>query len=193
MLPSESDVADVEVFVSHQASLLQLDQSCESVCSQVKLKEKTLTALHCDMEHLHRSVARLDAQIHSVLLENLDLRNSTEEQQERFRSQMMQFSSYRSRVSHYGTAVRLRESRAHLHQELQRKQQEARGLRRALEELKTDLQKPDASASRVLSSLQREIDALKANIHAARRTVMERKAELENEQQTQIQLRSEIE
>lgn len=148
MLPSESDVVDVQAFVSHQASLLQLDQSCESVCSQVKLKEKMLTALHCDMEHLPRSVARLDAQIHSVLLENLELRNSTEEQQERSQSQRMEFSSYRSRVRDYRTAVRLQESGAHLHQELQRKQQEARGLRRALEELKTDLQKPDASAVR---------------------------------------------
>ncbi|XP_073708727.1 coiled-coil domain-containing protein 122 [Garra rufa] len=173
-----------------QASLLQLDQSRESVCSQVKLKEKILTALHYDMEHLQRSVSRLDAQIHTILLENLELRTSVEEQQERSGSQMMAFSSYRSRVSRYRTAVGLQESRAHLHQELQQKQQEAEGLRHALEELKTDLQKPDASAVR---QTQKELDDLKANIRAARQTVMERKAYLENQQQTQIQLRREIE
>ncbi|KAK2889697.1 hypothetical protein Q8A67_015072 [Cirrhinus molitorella] len=173
-----------------QASLVQLDQSCESVCSQVKLKEKVLTALHYDMEHVHRSVGRLEAQIHSVLLENLELRSSAEEQQERSRCQMTEFGSYRSGASAYRTAVGLQESRAHLHQELRQKQQEAQGLRRALEELKTDLQKPDASAVR---RTQKEIDALKANLHAARRTVMERKADLENERQTQIQLRRDIE
>ncbi|XP_052454815.1 uncharacterized protein LOC128015179 isoform X1 [Carassius gibelio] len=107
-----------------------------------------LTALQCDVEQLQRSVLRLDAQIHSVLLENLELRNCTEEHQERRRSQQTEFSSHRSRMRDYRTAVCLQDSRAHLHQELQQKQQEASGLRHTLDELKTDLQKPDASAVR---------------------------------------------
>ncbi|XP_026070465.1 coiled-coil domain-containing protein 122-like [Carassius auratus] len=173
-----------------QASLLQLDRSCESVCSQVKLKEKMLTALQCDVEQLQRSVLRLDAQIHSVLLENLELRNCTEEHQERRRSQQTEFSSHRSRMRDYRTAVCLQDSRAHLHQELQQKQQEASGLRHTLDELKTDLQKPDASAVR---QTQKDIDLLQASIRAARQTVLERKAHLENEHRTQTQLRREIE
>ncbi|XP_026109651.1 coiled-coil domain-containing protein 122-like [Carassius auratus] len=173
-----------------QASLLQLDRSCESVCSQVKLKEKMLTALQCDVEQLQRSVLRLDAQIHSVLLENLELRNCTEEHQERRRSQQTEFSSHRSRMRDYRTAVCLQDSRAHLHQELQQKQQEASGLRHTLDELKTDLQKPDASAVR---QTQKDIDLLQASIRAARQTVLERKAHLENQQRTQTQLRREIE
>lgn len=40
---------------------------------------------------------------------------------------------------------------------------------------------------------QREIDFLKVNIHEARQTVRERKAQLENEERTQRQLRREIE
>ncbi len=41
--------------------------------------------------------------------------------------------------------------------------------------------------------LQKQMDALKASILAERQTVTERKARLENEQQTQTQLRREIE
>ncbi|KAF4112676.1 coiled-coil domain-containing protein 122 isoform X2 [Onychostoma macrolepis] len=169
-----------------QASLLQLEQSGESAGSQVKLQEKTLAALDCDTEQLQRSVLRLEAQIHSLLLENLELRSWTEEQQQRRRSQQTEFSSYRSRVTEHRTAVCLQESRAHLHQELQQKQQEASGLRLTLEELQTDLQKP-------VRQTQKEIDVLKASILAARQTVMEREAHLENEQHTQTRLRREIE
>ncbi len=128
--------------MSQQASLLQLEQSCESAGSQVKLQEKMLSALDCDMEQLQHSVLRLEAQIHSLLLENLELRSWMEEQQQRRHSQQMEFSSYRSRVTEHRTAVCLQESRALLHQELQQKQQEASGLRLTLEELQTDLQKP---------------------------------------------------
>lgn len=42
-------------------------------------------------------------------------------------------------------------------------------------------------------SLQKDIDFLKVNIHEARQTVRERKAQLESEERTQTQLRREIE
>ncbi|ROK31082.1 Coiled-coil domain-containing protein 122 [Anabarilius grahami] len=173
-----------------QVSLVGADQSCESVCSGVSLQQKMLGAVHCDMEQVRRSIIGLDAQIQAVLLENLSLRNCIEEQQEKSRSQLLQFGSYRSETQEYRTAVSALESRADVHQELRQKEQEVRDLRAALEELKTDLQNPDGSAVR---QAQKDLDFLKANIHEARQTVREKKAQLENEERTQTQLRREIE
>ncbi|XP_043088043.1 coiled-coil domain-containing protein 122 isoform X2 [Puntigrus tetrazona] len=160
-----------------QTCLLKLEQSRESAGSQLRLQENKFSALLCDTERLQSGALRLEAQIHSVLQETLELRSRTEDQQELRRSQQAEVSSYRSRV---------KESRENLQRELRQKQQEVSGLRLALEELRNRLQKP-------VRQTQKDIDALKASIHETRQALMERRADLENERQTQTELRREIE
>ncbi|XP_056099487.1 coiled-coil domain-containing protein 122, partial [Rhinichthys klamathensis goyatoka] len=169
-----------------QASLVDVDQSCECVCSAVSLKEKQLSVVHCDTDRIRSSIISLNTHIESVLLENLWLTHSVEEQQEQMRSQLAEFSSYRAETLGFRSAVSALETRALVHQELQQKQQEVC----VLEEMKTDLQNPAGSAVR---QAQKEIDFLKANILEGRRTLRERKAQLEEEQRTHTQLRREIE
>ncbi|XP_067314776.1 coiled-coil domain-containing protein 122 [Pseudorasbora parva] len=173
-----------------QASLAEVDQSCVCVCSAVSLKERLLSAAQCEMEQVYSTSICLDSQIQNVLLENLKLRAGLEEQQEKSRSQLREFSSYRGEMEDYRTALRALESRAHVHQELREREQQLQELRGAMEELKTDLEKPEGSAVR---QTQKEIDVLKANINECRQTVRKRRAEVEEEERAQTQLRREIE
>ncbi|KAK7155915.1 hypothetical protein R3I93_010551 [Phoxinus phoxinus] len=146
-----------------QASLEEADRSCECVCSAVSLKEKQLSVVHCDTDRIRSSIISLNTHIESVVLENLRLTHSVEEQQEQMRSQRTEFGSYRAETRGFRSAVSALETRALVHQELQQKQQE------------------------------KEIDLLKADIQDGRRTLRERSAELEEEQRTHTQLRREIE
>ncbi|KAK7145378.1 hypothetical protein R3I94_011471 [Phoxinus phoxinus] len=169
-----------------QASLEEADRSCECVCSAVSLKEKQLSVVHCDTDRMRSSIISLNTHIESVVLENLRLTHSVEEQQEQMRSQRTEFGSYRAETRGFRSAVSALETRALVHQELQQKQQEVC----VLEEMKTDLRNPDGSAVR---QAQKEIDLLKADIQDGRRTLRERSADLEEEQRTHTQLRREIE
>ncbi|XP_051562093.1 coiled-coil domain-containing protein 122 [Myxocyprinus asiaticus] len=172
-----------------QAALLDLDQSCECVSSDIKLKEKQLNVVHCDIEQIQSNIISLDSHTQTILLENIHLRNSIQDEMENSRSALAGYDSYRTIMKNYRTSVSLVESQADVYKELLEKEQKVSELRNSLEELKVDLQNPVGNTVR---QAQKEINILKANIHQCRQTVRERRALLQMEQETQSQLKKEI-
>ncbi|XP_021333012.3 coiled-coil domain-containing protein 122 [Danio rerio] len=171
-----------------QDSLEVMERSRESVCSQVRLKQKMLTALHCDAETLQCSIMQLQVQTQSAAMQNLQLRAQMQDQQEQRRSQLQEFSSYRSRLQAFRCAVSPQQSPAHVCEELQMKMQEIRRLTHTLEEMKRQ-----HADSRSGLHTQEDIEFLKTRINEARQTMKDSRAHLDNEKHTHTQLRREIE
>ncbi|XP_056605806.1 coiled-coil domain-containing protein 122 [Triplophysa dalaica] len=173
-----------------QVSLSEMEQRCRLVYSDLQQKERNISVVLCDTENLQNNITSLETQIHNILLENLQLRHSIEEQSENFRSSLAGYTVYRTKLEMFKESVCEVERQTDVYKQLKEKELHVSKLKQTLDELKHDLQNPEGKS---VVQAQKEINLLQANIRSSRQTARVRKAHLKREREAHTQLRKDTE
>ncbi|XP_017568345.1 coiled-coil domain-containing protein 122 [Pygocentrus nattereri] len=173
-----------------QATLSEVVKSYEAVAKDIKLKERQITGITCETEQIHSHNETQEAQLKAILMENMRLKHSTEEQLENSHFLLARYNTCRNKMETYKMSVAEMESQVPVRKELVEKMEEVKRLKDCKEGLRIDLQNPEGNA---VQQAQKEIDHIKAKIHCSKEMVREKIVLLEKEKETHSQLRKDIE
>ncbi|KAL7891056.1 hypothetical protein AOLI_G00005320 [Acnodon oligacanthus] len=190
----ESQAVELEekhhVLNSVQATLSEVVKSYEAVAKDIKLKERQITGITCEIEQILSHNETQETQLKAILMENLRLKHSIEEQLENSHFLLTGYNAYRNKMESYKMSVAELESQVPIRKELVEKMEEVKRLKDCKEGLKIDLQNPEGNA---VQQAQKEIDNIKAKIHCSKEMMREKIVLLEKEKETHSQLRKDIE
>ncbi|XP_040888729.1 coiled-coil domain-containing protein 122-like [Toxotes jaculatrix] len=157
---------------------------------ELRSKEREILFLEGDMEHLERQTKVLHDRCASISKENTELQICICEEQENARMALAGFNSYRNKMEGHRAAVLHAASQTEAHKELEEKKALVRMVTQKKEELKEDLENPNGNAVRMA---KREIGALKEQISVTRKTIAERREQLQKEFETHTHIKKGIE
>ncbi|KAG9277878.1 coiled-coil domain-containing protein 122 [Astyanax mexicanus] len=189
---SQAAVLKEKQYVLHslQATLTETVKSYEEVANNIKLKERQINSTTCEIEEIRSHNAAQTIQIQAILMDNMSFKHTIEEQEEKSRSLLTEYNTYRNKMDNYKVRVSEMESQSHIYKKLVEKRKEVKRLKQAREELRMDLQNPEGNAVR---QAQRDTDHIKAKILSLKELVEEKKMLLEKEKEVHSQLRKDIE
>ncbi|XP_072539085.1 coiled-coil domain-containing protein 122 [Salminus brasiliensis] len=178
------------VLDSIQATLTEKVKSHEAVAHNIKLKERQISGITCEVEHIHIRIKAQLIEIHAILMENRNLQHTIEEHLEKSQCLLAEYNTYRNKIESYKANVSEMENQSPIHKELMEKRKESKRLRKFREQLSIDLQNPEGNA---VQRAQREIDQFTTKILFSKELVGEKMVLLEKEKQVNLQLRKEKE
>ncbi|MBN3322226.1 CC122 protein, partial [Atractosteus spatula] len=133
-----------------------------------------------------------EARSRALYKENVELRLQIEQEEENFQLLLAGYNTYRNKMAAHRDVVSRREGRAAAQKKRCKKADSVKKLKVKMEELRTDLQRPDGIFSTFVSE-QREIDDIKVQISKMRNTIRDKTALLLKEQDIHAQLKMDIE
>lgn len=180
---------------------------------ELRSKIREILVKEAGIEQLEQQKNVLDDRRTSISKENAGLQMRIREEEEDARTVLAQFSCYRRKMEGHRVAVWLAASQGEAQKVLEEKKAFVRKLQKKREELREDLENPNGSTaekakveeveevfrscrylrSLLFNNLQREIDALKAEISAMKKTAAEKRESLLKETETHAQIKEDTE
>lgn len=114
--------------------------------SDLQHKERNISVVLCDIEKLQNIIMSLEMQTHNILLENLQLQHSIEEQSENSRSSLVGYAVYRAKLDKFKESLCAVERQTDVYKLLKEKELQVSKLTQTLDELKEDLQNPQGKS-----------------------------------------------
>nr|XP_006639132.1 PREDICTED: coiled-coil domain-containing protein 122 [Lepisosteus oculatus] len=168
----------------------ELEVKSESVSLELHTAETENLRLVHEMAALQKQSECEKAQSRALYKENVELRLQIEQEEENFQLLLAGYNTYRNKMAAHRDVVSRREGRAAAQKKRCEKADSVRKLKVKMEELRTDLQRPDGT---VIRQAQREIDDIKVQISKMRDAFRDKTALLLKEQDIHAQLKMDIE
>lgn len=131
--------------LNQQVSLSEMEQRCRIVFSDLQHKERSIAVVLCDIEKLQNNILSLETQTHNILLENLQLQHSVDEQSENLFSLLAGYSVYRTKLEKFKASACAVERETDVYKRLKEKELQVSKLTQTLDELKEDFQNPEGT------------------------------------------------
>ncbi|XP_034029408.1 coiled-coil domain-containing protein 122-like [Thalassophryne amazonica] len=186
-----------EVLKENEKFLVKLQQILSDVEkrgneAELELKSKVRESLMLEenMEQLERQTYLLQVRCTSISVDITNLRLRVNEEEEKACTALAGYEVYQKKMEGHRAAVlhALRQTEAH--KELEEKKARVRIMTQKKQELMEDLENPNGNT---LSVEKGEIDAVKEQIDILKTAVAEKRAKLQEEFDTQTQLKKDIE
>ncbi|XP_054647524.1 uncharacterized protein LOC129189647 [Dunckerocampus dactyliophorus] len=175
---------------SLQVTLADLQKTGDEAEKKLRCKSTELLFLEGEMMHLKRQMQARHDQCASIRADNTKLLEQISEAEEKACTAQTRFEIYRRKMNDYRQAVLHASGWTLACKELEEKRALFQSLRKAKEELKEDLKNSQGNTAR---TAKREVDALTEEIAAMRKTIAERRENLQKELESHAQIKKDIE
>ncbi|KAF7663187.1 hypothetical protein LDENG_00214850 [Lucifuga dentata] len=175
---------------SLQAVLSDVEKKGEKAELELRSKLREILKLEGDMEHLQWQIQLLHHRCTSICSTNTELQLRIDEEEETAHLTLAGYNTYRNKMEGHRAVVLHATSQTESHKLLEEKRALVRILTQRKEELREDLENPHGNT---MQTARREIDALKRKITVLKKTVAEKREQLQKESETHTQIKKDIE
>ncbi|XP_069035146.1 coiled-coil domain-containing protein 122 isoform X2 [Lepisosteus oculatus] len=143
----------------------ELEVKSESVSLELHTAEMENLRLVHEMAALQKQSECEKAQSRALYKENVELRLQIEQEEENFQLLLAGYNTYRNKMAAHRDVVSRREGRAAAQKKRCEKADSVRKLKVKMEELRTDLQRPDGTVIRQAQIENRRCEAILKRLH----------------------------
>nr|XP_057907940.1 coiled-coil domain-containing protein 122 [Doryrhamphus excisus] len=178
------------ILSSLQVTLADLQKTGDEAEKKLRCEVAKVLFLENEMMHLKQEMQARHDQCAAIRADNTKLLEQISEAEEKACTSQTQFDIYRTKMNDHRLAILHAAGLSLVCKELEERKALVQRLRKAKEELKEDVKNPQGST--VLTA-KREVDALKEEIAAMKKTISERRENLQKELQTHAEIKKDIE
>ncbi|KAJ8003789.1 hypothetical protein DPEC_G00152040 [Dallia pectoralis] len=175
---------------SLQAILSEKDNRVKETEMKLKSTLRQILILQGEMERIQQHMQDISSHSITVHNENSQLRHLIDIEEDNYHCVLAGYNTYRNKMEGHRKAILQAERQTTAHLELAEKRVLVRELTEKREELRADLDNPKGSA---VKQEQKEIDDMKEQISVLTNMVMEKRAHIQKEFESQTVIKKDIE